>query len=150
MPAPPETGPDASSSSSHPRLHSCNGTEPGPGSACRCCASSPSRLSPSRTGEPWVMFNSPAWSPQPSHTAAGSQALTSKDRGTSAFAWLAMPMGQAVVLSHRPDVTDLPGAAAAAAGTHGRWLQALWKAQWPLRGGRGAGGTVLLCPHRRA
>lgn len=95
MPAPPETGPDACSSSSHPRLHSCSSTKPGRSSACRCCASSSSLPSPSRTREPWVMFNSPARGPQPSRATAGSQALTSKDWGASAFAWLAMPMGQA-------------------------------------------------------
>lgn len=29
-------------------------------------------------------------------------------------------------------------------------VAALWKARWPLRGGRGAGGTVLLCPRHGA
>ena len=78
----------------HPRLCSCNSTEPGPGSMFRCCESSSSPLSPPpSTREPWVTFNSPAQSPQPSHTAAGSQALTSKDWGVSAFTWLAMPTG---------------------------------------------------------
>lgn len=63
----------------------------------RLHASSP--LSPPRAGEPGVTFKSPAQSPALPHHRSES-ALTSKNWGASACAWLAMPMGQAVPFAH--------------------------------------------------
>lgn len=82
-----------------PRLCSCSSTKPSPGAWCRCCASSSSPLSPPRSGEPRVTFQSPTQSPAIPHHCSES-ALTSKNWGASACAWLAMPMGQAVPFAH--------------------------------------------------
>lgn len=82
-----------------PRLRSCSSTKPSPGAWCRCCASSSSPLSPPRAGEPRVTFQSPTQSPALPHHCSES-ALTSKNWGASACAWLVMPMGQAVPFAH--------------------------------------------------
>lgn len=95
------------------------------------------------------MFNSPSWSPQPSHATAGSQALTSKDRGASAFAWLAMPMGQAESSSHTSQTLLIYQGRLRLHGMHGRWLPALWKARWPLRGGTGNWSDCVALPPPR-
>lgn len=71
-------------------------------------------------------------------------ALTSKDRGASARAWLAMPMGHAVPGSHTHQLLIYQGRLQLQLEL-GRWLWALRKA-WPSPGGDGGRGMALLNP----